>query len=185
MSYLFSLWYDWFLRRCCIRRHSISLLKFPFIIIIIIIIHSLELFTSALADSFSLESEWRQVSSSFQDSSQYAVVWMVSTRLPISNSSSLFGNPLVTVPNAPITIGIIVTYIFHSFFRFPSKVDVLILLFTFFQLYFVVSWDSKVNYFTSSLFFFFVDYYYVRSSGCDGVICLYIKIPSEFMRVIF
>ena len=28
------------------------------IIIIIIIIHSLELFTSALADGFSLESEW-------------------------------------------------------------------------------------------------------------------------------
>ena len=30
-------------------------------IIIIIIIHSLELFTSALADGFSLESEWQQV----------------------------------------------------------------------------------------------------------------------------
>ena len=44
-----------------------------------------------------------------------AVVWMVSTRLPTSNSSSPFSIPLVTVPNAPITIGIIVTYIFHSF----------------------------------------------------------------------
>ena len=39
---------------------------------IIIIIHSLELFTSALADGFSLESEWHQVSSSLQDSSQYS-----------------------------------------------------------------------------------------------------------------
>ena len=38
-------------------------------IIIIIITHSLELFTSALADGFSLESEWQQVSSSLQDSS--------------------------------------------------------------------------------------------------------------------
>ena len=38
------------------------------IIIIIIIIHSLELFTSALADGFSLESEWQQVSSSLRDS---------------------------------------------------------------------------------------------------------------------
>ena len=37
--------------------------------VIIIIIHSLELFTSALADGFSLESEWQQVSSSLQDSS--------------------------------------------------------------------------------------------------------------------
>ena len=39
------------------------------IIIIIIIIHSLELFTSTLADGFSLESERQQVSSSLQDSS--------------------------------------------------------------------------------------------------------------------
>ena len=30
-----------------------------------------------------------------------AVVWMVSTRLPTSKSSSPFSNPLVTVPNAP------------------------------------------------------------------------------------
>ena len=44
-----------------------------------------------------------------------AVVWMVSTRPPTSKSS--FSNPLVTVPNAPITIGIIVTYVFHSFFN--------------------------------------------------------------------
>ena len=35
----------------------------------IIIIHALELFTSALADGFSLESEWQQVSTSLQDSS--------------------------------------------------------------------------------------------------------------------
>ena len=45
-----------------------------------------------------------------------AVVWMVSTRPPTSKSSSPFSNPLVTVPNSPITIGIIVTCMFHSFF---------------------------------------------------------------------
>ena len=44
-----------------------------------------------------------------------AVVWMVSTHLPTSKSSSPFNNPLVTVPKAPITIGIIVTCMFHSF----------------------------------------------------------------------
>ena len=44
------------------------------------------------------------------------VVWMVSTRPSTSKSSSSFSNLLVTVPNAPITIGIIVTCIFHSFF---------------------------------------------------------------------
>ena len=46
-----------------------------------------------------------------------AVVWMVSTRPPNSKSSSPFSNLLVTVPNAPITIGIIVTCMFHSFFN--------------------------------------------------------------------
>ena len=46
-----------------------------------------------------------------------AVVWMVSTHLPTFKSSSPFDNPLVTVSKAPITIGIIVTFIFHSFFN--------------------------------------------------------------------
>ena len=54
------------------------------------------------------------------------VVWMVSTRPPTSKSSSPFSNPFVTVPNAPITIGIIVTCMFHSFFQFLSKVEVLL-----------------------------------------------------------
>ena len=40
----------------------------------------------------------------------------VSTRPPTSKSSSPFSNPLVTVPNAPITIDIIVICMFHSFF---------------------------------------------------------------------
>ena len=34
----------------------------------------------------------------------------------ISKSSSFFNNPLVTIPTAPITIGIIVTFMLHSFF---------------------------------------------------------------------
>ena len=85
-----------------------------------------------------------------------AVVWMAFTRPPTSKSSSPFSNPLVTVPNAPITIGIIVTYMFNSFFQFPSKVEVLILLFTFFQFYSVSSRDSKVDYFASSLFFLLI-----------------------------
>ena len=46
-----------------------------------------------------------------------AVVWMVSSRPPTSKSSWPFKNPLVTVPKAAITIGIIVTYMFHSFFN--------------------------------------------------------------------
>ena len=46
-----------------------------------------------------------------------AVVWIVSTRPPISKSSRPFNNPLVIVPKAPITIGTIVTFMFHSFFN--------------------------------------------------------------------
>ena len=45
------------------------------------------------------------------------VVWIVSTRSLTSKSSRPFNNPLVTVLNAPVTIGTIVTFMFHSFFN--------------------------------------------------------------------
>ena len=83
---------------------------------------------------------------------------MVPTRSPTSKSSRPFNNPLVTVLKAPITIGIIVTFMFHSFFQFSSKVEVLILLFSFFQFYSMVSRDSKVDNFANSLLF--INYYY-------------------------
>ena len=76
-----------------------------------------------------------------------AVVWMVSTQPPTSKSSRPFNNLLVTVPKAPITIGIIVTFMYHSFFQFSSKVKVLNSLFTFFQFYSVVSQDSRYSFF--------------------------------------
>ena len=46
-----------------------------------------------------------------------AVVWIVCTRPAISKSSRPFNNPLVIVPKAPITIGTIVTFMFHRFFN--------------------------------------------------------------------
>ena len=46
-----------------------------------------------------------------------AVVWMVSTRPPTSKFSSPFNNPFVTVSKAAITIGIIIIFMFHSFFN--------------------------------------------------------------------
>ena len=91
------------------------------------------------------------------------VVWIVSTRPPISKSPSPFNNPFDTVPKAPITFGIIVTFMFHSFFQF--KVEVLILLFTFFQFYSVVSRDSKVDNFANSFFFFFFFLLIIVRSG--------------------
>ena len=72
-----------------------------------------------------------------------AVVWMVSTRPPTSKS---FSNPLATVPKAPITIGIIVTCMFQFFFQYPSKVEVLIFLFSFFQGFFFL-WSAGYYYY--------------------------------------
>ena len=57
-----------------------------------------------------------------------AVVWMVSTRPPTSKSSRPFYNHLVTVPKAPIKIGIIVTFMFHSFFNSLTRSRYLSLL---------------------------------------------------------
>ena len=81
--------------------------------------YSLEFFSSALADGFSLEFEWQQVSRtllSILAILNNVVILMVSTRPLIFKSSVPLNNPLVTLPKAPITIGIIVTFIFHRFF---------------------------------------------------------------------
>ena len=50
---------------------TIIIIVIIIIIIIIILLLFWEFFPSALADGFSLEYEWQQVSSSLQDSSQY------------------------------------------------------------------------------------------------------------------
>ena len=57
-----------------------------------------------------------------------AVVWIVSTRPPTSKSSRPLNNPLVTVPNAPLTIGTIVPFMFHSFFISLARSRYLLLL---------------------------------------------------------
>ena len=87
-----------------------------------------------------------------------AVVWMVSTRPPTSKSFSPFSNPLVTFPNAPITIGITVTCMFHSFFQFLARSRYLYFFshsFSFFP------WSAGTAKSTIlPVDFFFVDYYY-------------------------
>ena len=89
-----------------------------------------------------------------------AVVWMVSTRPPIFKSSSLFSNPLVTVQNAPITICIIVTSMFHSFFNSLARSRYLSFFshsfsFTLWSAGTAKSTILQVLFF---FFFFFVDY---------------------------
>ena len=99
-----------------------------------------------------------------------AVTCIVSTRPSAFMSARPFNNPLVIGPKAPITIGTIVNYV-PQFFQFPSMVEVLIFLFTFFQFYSVVSRDSKVDNLANSLVF--VNYYKVWSSGRDwGSVCM-------------
>ena len=50
-----------------------------------------------------------------------ADICIVSTRPPTSKSSRPFNDPFVIVPKAPITIGTIVTFMFHSFFNSLAK----------------------------------------------------------------
>ena len=83
--------------------------------------------------------------------SNSALVWIFSTCPPTSKSSRPFNNLLVILLKAPITIGTIVTFRFHSFWilqqgrgTYPS--------FTFLQIHSVVRRDSKVDNFTDSLF---------------------------------
>ena len=80
-------------------------------------------FAPALADGFpkSLsDSKSSQVSRnllSILGDLNNAEVWMVSTRPFNSKSFSPCTNPLVTVPSAPIAIGITVTFMIHIFFN--------------------------------------------------------------------
>ena len=97
-----------------------------------------------------------------------SVVWMVSTCPPTSKSPRPFYNPLVTVPKAPITIGIIVNFMFHSFFNSLVRSRYLSLFSHSFSfiLWFAGTAKSKILQ-IFFFFFFFVDYYEVWSSGRD------------------
>ena len=99
-----------------------SLLWHGRIIIIIIIIYFLRVFHFSFS-WWIFTGVWMTASllrssglfSVFWPFSVITVVWMVSSRPPTSKSSIPFNNPLLTVLEAPITIGIIVTFMFHSF----------------------------------------------------------------------
>ena len=70
---------------------------------------------------------------------------------------------------------------FHCFFQFPRKVEVLILLFAFFQFYSVVRWNNKVHKWEFSLFCYLLCLVVWLRLGDR----LYIKIPENFVRLIF
>ena len=84
---------------------------------------------------------------------------MVSTQPPTSKSSGPFNNPLVIVPKAPITIGIIVTFMFHSFFNSLARSRYLSLFsHSFSFILWSVGTAKSIN---LQISFFVVDYYKV------------------------
>ena len=113
-----------------------------------------------------------------------AVVWMVSTRLPTSKSSRSFNNPLVTETKATITIGTIVTFIFHGVFNSLARSRYLSFFSHSFS-YIQQSARTAKSTILQTFVFVVVDYYKVWSSGQDQVICVYVKIRLEFMCVNF
>ena len=77
------------------------------------------------------------------------IVWMVSIRPLISKSFSPCTTPLLTVLSAPITIGITVTFMFHSFFNSLARSrNLSLFLFSFISLLMVVlvvvTWNHKI-----------------------------------------
>ena len=117
-----------------------------------------EFSTPALADGFSLEFEWQQVSSSLQDLSQYSGRSQYCRSFDGLLSSCNF-QVLQSLHQFLVDCTMRTDYNWYNrhfyvpqFFQFPSKVHVLIFLFTFFQFYSVVSRDSKVHNLASSLF---------------------------------
>ena len=90
----------------------------------------------------------------------FLVFWLFSTML------SFGWSPLRQFPSPLVPLSILfkrTNYNWYNchlhvpqFFQFPSKVEELIPLFTFFQFYSVVSRDSKVDYFARCLFLFII-----------------------------
>ena len=106
-----------------------------------------------------------------------AVIWIVSTRPPTSKSSRPFNNPLVIVPKAPITIGTIVTFMFHNFFNSLARSRYLSFFSHSFRFILWSAGTAKLTILQILFFFFFVDYHKVWSHGGDQRIRLYVKVP--------
>ena len=106
------------------------------------------------------------------------VVWRNFPCPLISKSSSSFTNPLGIFPNAPITIDITITSMFYIFCSLARSQYLSFFLFSFnFTLWSARMAKSSIH---LVLFFFFVDYHLVWSTGGDKVIHLYLLILENF-----
>ena len=125
-------------------------------------------FASVLADGLSLEFAWQQVSSSFQESSQYSDRSHHFCSLDSLHPSryfqvlqSLYQSFGDCTKNTNFYWN---NHHFHvpQFFPFPSKAQVLNRLFAFLQLYSMVSEDHKVH---NSANFFFFSLFFITKFG--------------------
>ena len=145
-SYLFSIWYDWFLWRYPMLLlggiyHLFVLSNWNFLQSVshqvldcaytICLYGRIEISCTFLKNWWFLSGVW-VTASLLKSLGLFSVSCLISTMrkfgqspliIFISNSSNPCTNPLMTVTKTPITIGIIVTFLFHGFFfQFPSKV---------------------------------------------------------------
>ena len=94
-----------------------------------------------------------------------AVIWIVSTGLSTSKSTRPFNNPLVIVPKAPITIGTIVTFMFHSFFNSLARSRYLSLFSHYVRF---ILWSTRTAKSTIlQILFFLLIYYYYYFTPCE------------------
>ena len=125
----------------------------------------------------------------------YAAVLMVSICNPIFKPSSPLSNSLGIVQMAPTTNGILVTFIFHFFLILLQNLHTyLSFQFLLFSLRCLPESQSPLfcrflSSFLFPFFFFFfffvlVVYHYVRSSGRDYMIHMYLKIQEKFVELI-
>ena len=123
-------------------------------------------FHGSLSDSKSLQVS-RTLLSILADLSN-AVVWMVSTGPVIFKPSGSCTSPLVAVPRAPITIGI-VTFMFHSFFNCQARSRYL----SFFSHSFNFTlWSAgTAKSAILQVLFFFVDHYKIWPRFGDPFVC--------------
>ena len=83
---------------------------------------------------------------------------MVSVRPPISNCSRPLTKTLGTIFNAPVTVSINVTFMFHNFFNIlvTSKNLSLFLLFEIFDM-----WSAETALYSAGIYFFFFPFFFL------------------------
>ena len=129
----------------------------------------LMVFDLSLSDSKSPQVSRTLLSIVFDPSN--TVIRMVSTRLLISRFSNTCTSPLVSAPNASITIGITITFMFHSFLSSLASsryLSLFLLSFSFTQ------WSSGTAKFTiRQILFFFTITRSGRLAEITWSVCIY------------